>query len=80
MQKPAVDNKPPRFYHILIHEDMLHGCTLITETGYQGSKGRVKKQLFKDRESAERVMMDIRDTQIKHGYRVMIVQGQDCPS
>ena len=79
MQTPAAGDKPPRFYHLLLQEDLLEGWTLVVESGNQGAAGRVRRQYFVDRESAENALMQARDAQLKRGYRVMFAQGQERP-
>ena len=79
MQTPPEGDKPPRFYHLLLQEDLLEGWTLIMESGNQGASGRVRQQYFVDREAAESALMQARDAQLKRGYRVMFSQGQERP-
>ncbi|HED16679.1 MAG TPA: hypothetical protein ENI64_07710 [Gammaproteobacteria bacterium] len=75
MQTPAMDNKPPRFYHLHIQEDLLEGWTLITETGYQGVSGRVKKIHFSQRNNAVDTLIRMRDIQSNKGYRTVFSEG-----
>lgn len=75
MQTPVVDDRPPRYYHLHLQEDLLEGWTLVREWGFQGSGGRIKRDHFLDRESAEQALMQSRDEQIKRGYRVVFLQG-----
>jgi predicted DNA-binding WGR domain protein len=79
MQIPAMDSKPPRFCSLTLQQDLLEGWTLIRETGYQGSAGRVRREHFPDRESAERALMSARDAQLLQGYQVVFAQGQGQP-
>ena len=76
MQNPPEDAKAPRYYHLHLQEDLLEGWTLIREWGYQGAAGRVKKEHFQDRESAESALLSVRDEQIKRGYQVVFMQAQ----
>ena len=76
MQIPPEGNKAPRYYHLHLQEDLLEGWTLIREWGYQGAAGRVKKEQFLDRESAEAALLTVRDEQIKRGYQVVFMQAQ----
>jgi predicted DNA-binding WGR domain protein len=76
MQIPPSDAGPPRFYHLHLHEDLLGGWTLIREWGYQGAGGRVVRDHYPDRESAENAMLAVRDTQIRKGYQVVFMQAQ----
>jgi len=76
MQIPPQDDKAPRFYHLHLQEDLLGGWSLIREWGYQGARGRVVREYFTDRESAEAALVRIRDEQLKRGYRVVFIQTQ----
>ena len=76
MQVPPSDAGPPRFYHLHLQEDLLEGWTLIREWGYQGAGGRVAKDHYPDRESAQNAMLAVRDAQIKKGYQVVFIQAQ----
>jgi len=75
MQTPVIDDKPPRFYHLHLQEDLLDGWTLITETGYQGVSGRVKKTYFSQREDAVDTLIRMRDLQSTRGYRTVFSEG-----
>jgi predicted DNA-binding WGR domain protein len=75
MQIPPEGDKAPRYYHLHLQEDLLEGWTLIREWGYQGAPGRVKKEHFQDRETAESALQAMRDEQIKRGYRVVFMQA-----
>ena len=76
MQIPPASDKAPRYYHLHLQEDLLEGWTLIRECGYQGAAGRVKKEHFQERESAESALLRARDEQIKRGYQVVFMQAQ----
>jgi len=79
MQIPALDDKPSRYYQLLLLEDLLEGWTLVREWGQQGRSGRVKRDHFEDRESAESALLRVRDMQLKRGFKVVFMQGQDQP-
>jgi len=74
MQIPPQDDKAPRFYHLHLQEDLLEGWSLIREWGYQGTRGRVVREHFPDRDSAEAALIRLRDEQLKRGYRVVFMQ------
>jgi len=75
MQKSADQDGPPRFYQVLIQQDLLGGWTLVKEWVVQGVAGRVKKQHFSARDEAEHALLVTRDIQLEHGYRVVFLQG-----
>lgn len=79
MQIPALDDKPSRYYQLLLLEDLLEGWTLVREWGQQGRSGRVKRDHFEDRESAQDALLRVRDSQLKRGFKVVFMQGQDKP-
>ena len=76
MQIPPRGDKAPRYYHLHLQEDLLEGWTLIREWGYQGSRGRVLREHYADREEAEAALIRVRDEQLKRGYLVVFMQSQ----
>ena len=76
MQIPALENKPPRFYHLFLQPDLIEGWSLVKEWGFQGSGGRLKQEHYADRSAAEAALLRSRDAQSKRGYRVVFVEGQ----
>jgi predicted DNA-binding WGR domain protein len=74
MQIPPEGNRTPRYYHLHLQEDLLEGWTLIREWGYQGAGGRLLREHFADRESAEAALINVRDEQLKRGYQVVFMQ------
>ena len=80
MQAPAAEDRAPRYYQLVLQPDMLAGWTLIREWGLQGSGGRVKREHFDSFDAAEAALLAVRDTQIKRGFRVVFVQGQEKPT
>lgn len=79
MQIPALEKKPSRYYQLLLLEDLLDGWTLVREWGQQGRSGRVKRDHFENRETAENALLRVRDSQLKRGFKVVFMQGQDQP-
>ena len=79
MQIPALDDKPSRYYQLLLQEDLIEGWTLVREWGQQGRSGRVKKDHFETRDAAEAALLRVRDTQLKRGFKVVFMQGQEQP-
>lgn len=80
MQIPALDEKPSRYYQLLLLEDLIDGWTLVREWGQQGRSGRVKKDHFDNRELAENALLRVRDSQLKRGFKVVFMQGQEQPN
>ncbi len=79
MQIPALEDKPPRYYQLLLQKDLIEGWTLVREWGQTGRSGRVKQDHFDDRDSALAAMLRVRDTQLKRGFKVVFMQGQEQP-
>ncbi|CAK0760296.1 conserved hypothetical protein [Gammaproteobacteria bacterium] len=79
LQTPPTSDRPPRFCSLSLQQDLLEGWTLIRETGYQGSSGQIKRENFTSHEAAEHALEVARDSQLKHGYRVMFATGRPPP-
>ena len=77
MQTMAEADKLPRFYQLVLQEDLLNGWTLVREWGNQGSSGRVKKDHFSSREDAQHALLKVRDAQLKRGFRVVYMRGEE---
>lgn len=75
MQTKYSPEQPLRFYHLHLQQDLLGGWNLIRETGLQGSKGRTTKEHFEQREAAEERLIQRRDYQLNHGYRIVFREG-----
>jgi predicted DNA-binding WGR domain protein len=78
MQMPALEDKPPRFYHLFLQKELLEGWSLVKEWGFQGNGGRVKREHFNSRDAAEAALIAGRDAQVERGYRVVFIQGQQA--
>ena len=77
MQNIAVDRKSPRYYHLMLQQDLLEGWTLIREWGIQGSPGRVKRDHHLTREDALTALVDVRNVQLRRGFQVVFTQGEE---
>ncbi len=75
LQKSAEGPSPPKFYQVLIQQDLIEGWILVREWGNQGSGGRVKREHFATREAAEQALEEAREAQVKRGYQVMFIEG-----
>lgn len=80
MQNMGVDNKSPRFYHLMLQKDLLEGWTLIREWGIQGSPGRVKRDHHQSREAALSALISVRNAQLRRGFHVVFTQGEGIQS
>ena len=77
MQIPPADDRPPRYYHLHLQEDLLEGWTVVREWGFQGSGGRLMREHFPDKEAAINSLLKHRDEQIKRGYQVVFMQAEE---
>jgi len=79
MQTLAAENQAPRFYHLHLEQDLFEGWIVTKEWGAQGASGRLLKKYFNTFNDAELEVMNSRDKQIKRGYRVVFIEGQNNP-
>jgi predicted DNA-binding WGR domain protein len=77
MQTIADAEQSPRFYQLMLQEDLINGWTLVREWGHQGSSGRVKKDHFESKEEAQNALLKVRDAQLKRGFRVVYMRGEE---
>ncbi len=76
MQTAPMGDKPPRFYHLHLQEDLLEGWTLVKESGYQGSAGKLAKEYFNNRDDALDALIAAKERQVLRGYRIVFAQGE----
>ena len=76
MQMPAPEGRPPRYCHLLLQPDLIDGWMVVRESGEQGRPGRVRREHFAAWEEAEAALARMRDAQLRRGYRVVFVEGQ----
>ncbi len=79
MQTPVSDEGPPRYYQLLLQQDLLGGWTLVKEWGPQGARGKMVREHYLTLDAAENAFLEARDAQLRRGYRVMFAQGQEPP-
>lgn len=79
LQTQPSNEEATRFYHLFLQQDMLGGWSLVREWGFQGASGRVQRDHFANRDAAAEAMLRARDAQLKKGYRVMFMQGDEPP-
>lgn len=80
LQTPPNADGNPRFYHLFLQEDLINGWTLVKETGHQGVSGKITKIHYDDHEQAMNALIKSRDAQLKRGYRVVFVKGEQIPT
>lgn len=79
MQTQVTRDEPLRFYHLMLQPDLLGGWVLIREWGYQGARGRTQRDLFSDHHSAQDALLQVRDAQLRRGFRVVFMERGDQP-
>ena len=79
MQSSTTGAEAPRYYQIVLQQDLLGGWTLFREWGQQGGRASSKREVFLERDAALVAFEHARDAQIKRGFRVMFSQGLDGP-
>ena len=80
MQTKAAPSEAPRYYHLILQQDLLGGWTLIREWGHTGGRASSKREIFLERDAAEAALLAYRDQQSKKGFQVMFCQGMDAPT
>ncbi len=80
LQTPPNAEGNPRYYQLLLQEDLIDGWTLVKENGIQGSSGKVTKVHYTDRDQALAALIKTRDSQIKRGYHVVFMRGEQAPA
>ncbi len=76
--KPA-SGEAPRYVQLVLEQDLLGAWTLYRESGTQGGRATLRKQVFIDCDEALSAFEEARDRQTRRGYQVMITQGMDFP-
>lgn len=79
MQTPVLASEAPRYYQIVLQQDLLGGWTLYREWGQQGGRTSSKREIYLERDRAVAAFETARDAQVKRGFRVMFSQGFDGP-
>ncbi|MDH5572100.1 MAG: WGR domain-containing protein [Gammaproteobacteria bacterium] len=77
MQTGFLENKPPRYYQIILEKDLLGGWSLVRESGQQGGSGRVTREHYTDFDTAQLALERLRDKQLAQGFKVVFIQGQE---
>ena len=80
MQTKPAANEAPRYYHLILQQDLLGGWTLIREWGQQGGRASLKREVYLERDAAEQALTNHRDQQIRKGFQIMFAQGSDAPA
>lgn len=76
---PNIDGNP-RYSHLFLQEDLIEGWTLVKENGIQGSPGKITKIHFANHDQALTALIKARDSQIKRGYHIVFMRGEQAPA
>jgi len=79
LQTPPTAGSAPRYCRIALEQDLLGGWTLYRESGTEGGRATLKRELYLSRDDALTAFEHARDAQLKRGFKVMITQGFDNP-
>jgi len=77
-QKPAA-NEAPRYFQLILQQDLLGGWTLVRESGQIGGKSQLKREVYLEQDEAIAAFEKARDAQIKRGFQIMFAQGAEAP-
>lgn len=77
MQTQPAGSEAPRFFQIVLQQDLLGGWLLFREWGQQGNRASSKREMYLERDAAVRAFEHARDAQLKRGFHVMFSQGFD---
>jgi predicted DNA-binding WGR domain protein len=75
MQTKPAASEAPRYYQIMLQQDLLGGWTLTREWGQQGGRASLKREVYLERDDALQAFEHARDAQLKRGFHVMFSQG-----
>ena len=73
-QKPAA-GEPPRYFQLILQQDLLGGWTLTREAGQIGGKSQLKREVYLEQDQAVAAFERARDGQIKRGFQVTFAEG-----
>ena len=77
LQTPPTAGSAPRYCRIALEQDLLGGWTLYRESGTEGGRATLRRELYLEQEAALAAFEHARDAQIRRGFKVMITQGFD---
>ncbi|MBC6942496.1 MAG: WGR domain-containing protein [Xanthomonadales bacterium] len=80
MQTQTAGADSPRYYQLVLEQDLLGGWTLFREWGQQGAhRASSKREQYLERDAALAAFERARDAQLGRGFRIMFSQGFDGP-
>jgi len=79
MQTNPQASDAPRYYQLVLQQDLLGGWTLYREWGQQGGRVSTKREVYLERDDALTAFETARDAQLRRGFLVMFSQGMEAP-
>jgi predicted DNA-binding WGR domain protein len=79
MQTNTQASDAPRYYQLVLQQDLLGGWTLYREWGQQGGRVSTKREVYLERDDALNAFEIARDAQLRRGFLVMFSQGMEAP-
>ena len=79
MQTKPQTSDAPKFYQLVLQQDLLGGWTLYREWGQQGGRSSSKREVYLERDDALAAFEQARDAQIKRGFQVVFASGEPHP-
>ncbi len=79
LQTPPEPSINPRYYQLVLEQDLFGDWILLREWGSQGQRGNGRREVFLERDQALAAFERARDVQIKRGYQVMFTKGMENP-
>jgi predicted DNA-binding WGR domain protein len=79
MQTKPEASDSPRYYQLVLQQDLLGGWTLYREWGQQGGRASSKREVYLERDDALAAFEHARDLQLRRGFHVMFSQGMEAP-
>jgi predicted DNA-binding WGR domain protein len=73
-QKPAA-GEAPRYFQLILQQDLLGGWTLTREAGQIGGKSQLKREVYLEQDQAVAAFEKARDGQIKRGFQITFAEG-----
>ena len=77
MQALPTADEAPKYLQLVLQQDLLGGWTLTKESGQQGGKIQVKRELYLDLAAAQAALTSARDQQLKKGFSIMFAEGEE---
>ena len=75
MQTVPSSDQMPRYYELILQQDLLGGWTLIRQWGAANRFMGARRDHFESLTDAQTALARVRDLQAGKGFRVMFVQG-----